>query len=50
MTDIPVDEEGLDKDPAVPTELLELHMLLEAEGITPAEFKEVCDNETGTES
>lgn len=31
-------EEG---DPCVPTDLLELHLLLEETGVTPEEFREV---------
>ena len=42
-----VEETG---DPAVPTELLELHMELEENGTTPEEFKEAFGNEDGSES
>ena len=34
-------------DPAVPTELLELHLELEENGTTPEEFKEAFGNEDG---
>lgn len=33
-----------DMDPSVPTELLELHVLLEEEEVSPKEFKEVYGN------
>ena len=34
-------------DPAVPTELLELHLDLEESGVSPEEFKEVFGHEDG---
>lgn len=34
-----------DMDPSVPTELLELHVLLEEEEVSPKEFKEVYGND-----
>lgn len=37
-------------DPSVPTELLEIHLECEDNGITPDRFKEVFGNETGDES
>lgn len=32
-----------DGDPSVPTDLLELHVQLEEEGVTPEEFKEMYE-------
>lgn len=46
MGDEEVVEEG---DPAVPTELLDLHVQLEEAGVTAEEFKEVFNAETGEE-
>lgn len=41
--DAPESEEidGLDGDHQVPVDLLELHLQLEEDGVTPEEFKEV---------
>lgn len=36
--DIDPEEDMEGADPSVPTELLELHVLLEGEGVTPEEF------------
>jgi hypothetical protein len=41
--------EAQDEDPCVPTDLLELHVLLETSGVTPEEFKEVFGNEVDHE-
>ena len=45
-------EDGInaeEMDPAVPSELLELHVELEVAGKTPEEFKRYVDGERGTE-
>lgn len=39
------DSEFEEGDPSVPTELLELHLALEDEGVSPEEFGEVFGNE-----
>lgn len=41
------DEVEEDADPSVPTELLEIHVAIEDEDMTPEEFKEVFGNGPG---
>ena len=41
-----VDEIDENEDPSVPTELLELHVLLEEDEVSPKEFKEVFGSDS----
>ena len=52
MTDELTDEEieAETGDPSVPTDLLDLYVQLEEEGVTPQEFGEVFGNEVSDES